>query len=70
MNSFTRILLALALAAAACLAAAAGAHAFTIGISDQKVGMWQDPRFEELGIKHVRILMLQRLRCSPATSRR
>ena len=28
---------------------AAGAHAFTIGMSDQKTGMWQDPRFEQLG---------------------
>jgi hypothetical protein len=55
--SLSRILLALALTAAACLAAPAGAHAFTIGISDQKTGMWQDPRFEELGIKQVRILM-------------
>ena len=27
------------------LAAPAVAHAFTIGISDQKLGMWQDPRF-------------------------
>ena len=53
----TRILLALALAAAACVAAPAGAHAFTIGMSDQKLGMWQDPRFEQLGIKQVRLLM-------------
>ena len=33
-----------------CLALPAGAHAFSIGMSDQKLGMWQDPRFAELGI--------------------
>ena len=42
---------------AACLAVPAGAHAFTIGMSDQKLGMWQDPRFEQLGIRHVRLLV-------------
>jgi hypothetical protein len=52
-----RILLALALALAASLAAATGAGAFTIGMSDQKLGMWQDPRFEQLGIKQVRLLV-------------
>jgi hypothetical protein len=53
----TRTLLALALALTAWMAAPAAAGAFTIGISDQKVGMWQDPRFEKLGIRHVRLLM-------------
>ena len=53
----TRILLALALALTAWLAAPAAASAFTIGMSDQKVGMWQDPRFQQLGIRHVRLLM-------------
>jgi hypothetical protein len=57
VTSLTRILLALALAVAALLATAAGAHALTIGMSDQKTGMWQDPRFDRLGIKHVRLLM-------------
>jgi polysaccharide biosynthesis protein PslG len=52
-----RRLLALSLTLAACLALPAGAHAFTIGMSDQKTGMWQDPRFEQLGISHVRLLM-------------
>ena len=57
VTSPTRILLALALAVTALFATSAGAHAFTIGISDQKLGMWQDPRFERLGIKHVRLLV-------------
>jgi hypothetical protein len=57
VTSLTRTLLALALAVAALLATSAGAHAFTIGMSDQKTGMWQDPRFDRLGIKHVRLLM-------------
>jgi hypothetical protein len=50
-------LTSLLLALAACLALPAGAHAFTIGISDQKIGMWQDPRFQQLGITQVRLLM-------------
>ena len=41
----------------ACLAAPAGAHAFSVGISDQKTGMWQDPRFQQLGIRQVRLLV-------------
>ena len=53
----TRILLALALAVTAWLAVPAAAGAVTIGMSDQKVGMWQDPRFKALGIRHVRLLM-------------
>ena len=40
-----------------CLAAPAGAQAYTIGMSDQKLGMWQDPRFAKLGITQVRLLM-------------
>ena len=47
----------LILAAAALLALPAGAHAFSIGMSDQKVGMWEDPRFEQLGIDQVRLLV-------------
>jgi hypothetical protein len=47
----------LLLAALVCLAAPAGARAYTIGMSDQKLGMWEDPRFAELGIEHVRLLM-------------
>jgi hypothetical protein len=57
VTSPTRILLALALALTAWMAAPAAASAFTIGMSDQKVGMWQDPRFQQLGIRHVRLLM-------------
>ena len=45
------------LALAAWLSVPTAANAFIIGMSDQKLGMWQDPRFEQLGIKHVRILM-------------
>jgi hypothetical protein len=40
-----------------CLAAPAASQAYTIGMSDQKVGMWQDPRFAKLGITQVRLLM-------------
>jgi hypothetical protein len=47
----------LLLTLAACLLLPAGAHAFTVGMSDQKTGMWQDPRFQQLGIRHVRLLM-------------
>jgi hypothetical protein len=57
LTSLTRLFLALALALTAWLSVPAGAHAFTIGISDQKLGMWQDPRFEQLGIAQVRLLM-------------
>ena len=49
--------LLLLLAAVVCLAAPAGAQAYTIGMSDQKVGMWQDDRFAKLGISQVRLLM-------------
>jgi hypothetical protein len=55
--TFLRRLLSLTLAAAALLALPAGAHAFSIGMSDQKVGMWEDPRFEQLGINQVRLLV-------------
>jgi len=57
MNFRPRILLSVTLALAAGLLAPAAAQAFTIGISDQKIGMWQDPRFQQLGIKQVRLLM-------------
>jgi hypothetical protein len=53
----TRIFLALVLGLAAWLSVPAAAHAFTIGMSDQKTGMWQDPRFQKLGIRQVRLLM-------------
>jgi hypothetical protein len=52
-----RRLLLLSLALGACLAVPAGAHAFTIGMSDQKTGMWQDQRFQQLGIEQVRLLV-------------
>jgi hypothetical protein len=52
-----RRLLILGLATAALLALPASAHAFSIGISDQKVGMWEDPRFRQLGIRQVRLLV-------------
>jgi hypothetical protein len=52
-----RRLLALSLTMAACLVLPAGAHGFTIGMSDQKTGMWQDPRFQQLGIDQVRLLV-------------
>ncbi len=41
----------------ACLALPAAAQAFTIGMSDQKTGLWQDQRFEQLGIGQVRLLV-------------
>jgi Spy/CpxP family protein refolding chaperone len=49
--------LILFLTAAALLALPASAHAFSIGMSDQKLGMWEDPRFQQLGIKQVRLLV-------------
>jgi hypothetical protein len=52
-----RRLISVTLTMASCLALPAGAHAFTVGMSDQKTGMWQDPRFQQLGIEHVRLLM-------------
>jgi hypothetical protein len=52
-----RRLLTLLLAASALLALPAGAHAFSIGMSDQKLGMWEDPRFQQLGIRQVRLLV-------------
>jgi len=57
VTSLTRTLLALALGLAAWLSVPAAANAFTIGISDQKFGMWQDPRFDQLGVKHVRLMV-------------
>lgn len=56
MTQLRRLLVA-ALALGACLAVPAGAHAFSIGMSDQKVAMWQDQRFDALGIKQVRLLV-------------
>ena len=56
-HSVTRRLLTLILASAALLALPAGAHAFSIGMSDQKLGMWEDPRFQQLGINQVRLLV-------------
>ncbi len=53
-----RSLLPLALVLlAACLLAPAAAQAFTIGFGDQKTGIWQDPRFKQLGIRQVRLLV-------------
>src|SRR5215218_596264 len=52
-----RITIALVLALATLLSLSARAHAYSVGMSDQKLGMWQDPRFEKLGIDRVRILM-------------
>ena len=49
--------LLLLVATLVCLAVPAGAQAYTIGMSDQKLGMWQDPRFAKLGITQVRLLM-------------
>jgi len=56
VTSLRRLIL-LTLTLATCLAVPAGAHAFSVGMSDQKTGMWQDPRFAQLGIKQVRLLM-------------
>ena len=56
-----RPVLILLLVLTALAALPAGAHAFQIGMSDQKLGMWQDPRFEQLGIRHVRLLVYYNL---------
>ena len=54
-----RSLLRPLLAAVLLLAAwpAASAQAFTVGMHDQKLGMWQDPRFAQLGVRQVRLLV-------------
>ena len=57
MSLRPRILCILALALTACCCVPAAANGFTIGISDQKLGMWEDPRFKRLGIEKVRLLM-------------
>ncbi|MBA2644757.1 MAG: hypothetical protein H0U80_04870, partial [Solirubrobacterales bacterium] len=31
--------------------------AFTLGLSEQKLGMWQDARFAALGVRHVRLIV-------------
>ena len=54
MARMRRILLLVLLS---LLALPASASAFTIGMSDQKLGMWQDDRFAALGIRHVRLLV-------------
>jgi hypothetical protein len=53
------IRLLVALATTLCLipAALASAQGFTVGISEQKLGVWQDPRFEELGVRQARLLV-------------
>jgi hypothetical protein len=56
LTSLRRVI-PLSLTVAACLAVPASAPAFSVGMSDQKTGMWQDPRFQQLGIEHVRLLM-------------
>jgi hypothetical protein len=50
-------LLVLMVALAGLLGVTAAAHAYEIGISEQKVGVWTDPRFEQLQIKQVRLLV-------------
>ena len=57
LRRIPRPVLALALVLTAWLAVPAAAHAFTIGMSDQKVGMWEDPRFQRLGVKQVRLMV-------------
>src|SRR5215217_2300475 len=57
MPTTPRILLALLVSVVAWLAIPAAAHAYSIGISEQKVGMWTDPRFQKLQIKQVRLLV-------------
>lgn len=52
-----RRLTALIVVLLGCLALPAAAQAYSIGMSDQKLGMWQDDRFDELGINQVRLLM-------------
>ena len=56
MNKTLRVLLAV-LVGIGLFGAPAAADAFTIGLGDQKLGMWQDPRFRALGIEHVRLVV-------------
>ena len=48
------VILLLTLAAAAPARAEAG---FSIGLSEQKLGIWQDPRFAALEVRQVRLIM-------------
>jgi hypothetical protein len=52
-----RLLLLLALTLLGTLAGPDRAQAFSVGMSDQKLGMWQDPRFAQLGVSQVRLLV-------------
>jgi len=51
--------LLIALACALCLipAAAASANGFKVGISERNLSVWQDPRFEQLGVRQTRLLV-------------
>jgi hypothetical protein len=53
---FRETVLSAALPAALVLSCSAtsAAHAYEIGMGDQKLAMFSDPRFRELGLKHVR----------------
>jgi hypothetical protein len=52
-----RLLVALVCALGSMPAAAASAERFTVGISEQKLGVWQDPRFQQLGVRQARLLV-------------
>ncbi len=56
---FAARLLATLVTVVAALVALPGAAqaAFTVGLSEQKLGMWQDPRFEALEVRQVRLIV-------------
>jgi hypothetical protein len=60
MNASARPILLFLLVLITFAAMSDGAHAkgrFSVGLSDQKLGMWHDPRFEALGVSQVRLIM-------------
>ena len=61
LHSLRRLLALTVALAAVWLTVPAAVQAYSIGISDQKVGMWADPRFKQLKIEQVRLLVYYNL---------
>jgi hypothetical protein len=58
MGLQVRLLVVVACALCLIPAAVASANGFTVGISEQKLDVWQDPRFEALGVRQARLLVV------------
>jgi hypothetical protein len=57
MGLQVRLLVVVACALCLIPAAVASANGFTVGISEQMLDVWQDPRFEALGVRQARLLV-------------